>query len=112
MRLLVTPSPVHIAVWEECYWRWCTLNEMTSRTSGEISTDGFESGPAPVGDRSLSAEVSFSVNQIGQYSHSFAGETGSMAESNFVSCDMWVCVHQGGTRPIASDFCHTLAMAS
>jgi hypothetical protein len=27
VRLIANPSPSHVAVWEECYWRWRALSE-------------------------------------------------------------------------------------
>jgi hypothetical protein len=27
VRLIASPSPSHVAVWEECYWRWRALSE-------------------------------------------------------------------------------------
>ncbi|PCH40763.1 hypothetical protein WOLCODRAFT_88808 [Wolfiporia cocos MD-104 SS10] len=56
MRLMPSSSPVHVAVWEECYWRWCALNEMTIKKSIDATADGFDSGTAPVGEKSLTAE--------------------------------------------------------
>ncbi|EKM59988.1 uncharacterized protein PHACADRAFT_115378 [Phanerochaete carnosa HHB-10118-sp] len=53
MRVLAIPSSAHIAVWQECYWRWCMLREMSSPTS----MDALEEGPLPNGDGSLTAEV-------------------------------------------------------
>lgn len=60
MRVLAIPtppSPAHIAVWQECYWRWCMLREMSSPNS----MDALEEGPLPIGDGSLTAEVPFLV---------------------------------------------------
>lgn len=53
MRVLAVASPAHIAVWEECFYRWCTLNEIASRSS----LDPSDNEPPPMGDRSLTAEV-------------------------------------------------------
>ncbi|KAH8096624.1 hypothetical protein BXZ70DRAFT_945419 [Cristinia sonorae] len=53
MRQIKLPSPVHMAVWQECYWRWIALNEMAIR----MSFDGSEDmNHIPVGDKSLSME--------------------------------------------------------
>jgi hypothetical protein len=57
MRILAIPSPAHIAVWQECYWRWCTLKEM----AGGTSMDTVGDGPLPTGDKSLTAEVCSSL---------------------------------------------------
>ncbi|EMD40361.1 hypothetical protein CERSUDRAFT_148314 [Gelatoporia subvermispora B] len=56
MRLMTFPSPVHIAVWEECYWRWCSLNEMVTRLSLDSTADGFEGGTTYIGENSMSAD--------------------------------------------------------
>ncbi|TFY54349.1 hypothetical protein EVJ58_g8920 [Rhodofomes roseus] len=56
MRLMPSTSPVHVAVWEECYWRWCALNEMVIRRSTDSTADGFEAGIAPVGEKVLTSE--------------------------------------------------------
>ena len=54
MRILAIPSPAHIAVWQESYWRWRMLKEM----SGKGSMSPLETGkPLPTGDSSLTAEV-------------------------------------------------------
>ena len=53
MRILAIPSPAHVAVWQECYWRWCTLKEM----AGGTSMDPVDDGPLAPGDQSLTAEV-------------------------------------------------------
>ena len=52
IRLLAIPSPGHVAVWEECFFRWRSLGEMAARQSFDPSD-----GTLPVGDRSLSTEV-------------------------------------------------------
>lgn len=60
MRLLTSPSAVHVAVWQELYFRWCTLTEMTVRLTFEQTTHGPESKEKevmPVGDNSLPMEV-------------------------------------------------------
>ena len=31
MRILAIPSPAHIAVWQESYWRWRMLKEMSGK---------------------------------------------------------------------------------
>lgn len=54
MRQIKLPSPVHMAVWQECYWRWIALNEMAIRMSFDGSDD---MNHVPVGDKSLTMEV-------------------------------------------------------
>ncbi|RPD66792.1 hypothetical protein L226DRAFT_452976 [Lentinus tigrinus ALCF2SS1-7] len=56
MRLLTSPSAIHVAVWQELYFRWCALTEMTIRMTFDQTADGLENGTAPVGDKSLSSE--------------------------------------------------------
>ncbi|THH31919.1 hypothetical protein EUX98_g2275 [Antrodiella citrinella] len=53
MRQIKLPSPVHMAVWQECYWRWIALNEMAIRMSFDGSEDMTH---VPVGDKSLTME--------------------------------------------------------
>ncbi|KAI0080777.1 hypothetical protein K474DRAFT_1717515 [Panus rudis PR-1116 ss-1] len=50
MRSLSLPVPMHMAVWQECYFRWCTLDEMSLRAIAD------DQGPLPTGDRSLTNE--------------------------------------------------------
>ena len=57
MRLITSPSAIHVAVWQELYFRWCALTEMTVRMTVKSTADGLDSGSAPVGDKALSAEV-------------------------------------------------------
>ncbi|KAH9939229.1 uncharacterized protein BXZ73DRAFT_88953 [Epithele typhae] len=56
MRLITVPSAIHVAVWQELYFRWCSLTEMTIHLTFESTTDGLENGVAPVGDKALSME--------------------------------------------------------
>lgn len=61
MRLMPSSSAVHIAVWEECFFRWVLLNEMVIRDTIDSTVDGFDSGRAPIGDRAMSTEVCHST---------------------------------------------------
>ncbi|KAI8982739.1 hypothetical protein BD414DRAFT_515918 [Trametes punicea] len=56
MRLITSPTAVHVAVWQELYFRWYALTEMTIRMTFQQTTDGFEVGAAPIGDKALSME--------------------------------------------------------
>ncbi|KAI0638553.1 hypothetical protein C8Q77DRAFT_1047292 [Trametes polyzona] len=56
MRLIANPTAVHVAVWQEVFFRWCALTEMTVRMTFDQTTDGFENGAAPIGDKALSLE--------------------------------------------------------
>ena len=58
-RTLSVPIPNHVAIWEECYYRWCALTELVIRAPMDpITSDAHVGGPVPTGDRSLSFEVS------------------------------------------------------
>ena len=57
MRLITSPSAIHVAVWQELYFRWCALTEMTVRGTSEQTNDSLENGVAPVGDKTLPMEV-------------------------------------------------------
>lgn len=61
MRLITVPSAIHVAVWQELYFRWCQLTEMTVRLSADNSADVLDTGITPVGDKALSSEVNTSV---------------------------------------------------
>jgi len=52
---LASPHPYFVAVWEECYYRWCALTELVIRAP----MDGLEieDGGRATGDRSLTIEV-------------------------------------------------------
>ncbi|CAL1700085.1 unnamed protein product [Somion occarium] len=52
MRMLTLPPAVHMAVWQECYFRWCTLNELAIR----MSLDSDDLQTQPTGDKSLTME--------------------------------------------------------
>jgi hypothetical protein len=52
---LATPHPYFVAVWEECYYRWCALTELVIRAP--IDGLEIEDGGRPTGDRSLTVEV-------------------------------------------------------
>jgi hypothetical protein len=39
VRLILYASPVHVAVWEECYWRWRALSEILFQNLAD-SDDG------------------------------------------------------------------------
>ncbi|KAH9854976.1 hypothetical protein C2E23DRAFT_883516 [Lenzites betulinus] len=56
VRLISAPTAVHVAVWQELFFRWCALTEMTVRMTFEQTTDGFEVGPAPIGDKALTPD--------------------------------------------------------
>lgn len=39
IRLIAYPSAAHIAVWEECYWRWRSLSELIIESMPEAADD-------------------------------------------------------------------------
>jgi neurofibromin 1 len=39
VRLIAYPSAAHIAVWEECYWRWRSLTELMIESLNEAADD-------------------------------------------------------------------------
>lgn len=56
--MLAAPHPSYVAIWEECYYRWCALTELVIRAPLDpITREGFEDGYTPTGDKSLSNEV-------------------------------------------------------
>lgn len=58
VRTMVSPTPFTVAIWEECYYRWCALTELVIRAPLDpITADGFQGGHVPTGDKSLSLEV-------------------------------------------------------
>ena len=57
MRLMTIPSAIHVAVWQELYFRWCHLTEMTIRMTVDTNADGVDNGTGPTGDKALSVEV-------------------------------------------------------
>src|SRR4051794_12356070 len=36
VRLIAHPSPAHVAVWQECYWRWRGLSEFVLEPHPDI----------------------------------------------------------------------------
>lgn len=57
MRSIAFPSPLHIAVWEECYWRWRALGESVVQSPLEHML--LEEPQSFRDVRSLSSEVNF-----------------------------------------------------
>ncbi|KAA1466679.1 hypothetical protein DENSPDRAFT_831556 [Dentipellis sp. KUC8613] len=56
-RTLATPTPFYIAVWEECYYRWCALTELVIRAPLDpITAEGLQGEHNPTGDKTLSIE--------------------------------------------------------
>ena len=47
IRMLSFSAGIHIVVWEECYWRWRTLNESINNigSQGSTSVESTEVGP-------------------------------------------------------------------
>ncbi|THH13571.1 hypothetical protein EW146_g6666 [Bondarzewia mesenterica] len=56
-RTLAVPQPSYVAVWEECYYRWCALTELVIRAPLDpVTAEGFQDGYVPVGDKSPTLE--------------------------------------------------------
>ena len=53
VRMLSFSAGLQVVVWEECYWRWRSLNESMYHLSGD-SIDGIDSTSHPQQARSLS----------------------------------------------------------
>jgi hypothetical protein len=53
IRHLALPYPAHVAVWEECYFRWRAIGEMAARHS----LDPSDEDTVPMGDKSMPSEV-------------------------------------------------------
>ena len=49
IRMLSFSAGIHIVVWEECYWRWRTLNEAINNmsTQGSTSAESADGGQNP-----------------------------------------------------------------
>lgn len=57
LRLLNAPSPLHAAVWHECYSRWAALREWILNRPQAVSEFDVHSTFRPAGDLSMSTEV-------------------------------------------------------
>ncbi|TFK46902.1 hypothetical protein OE88DRAFT_1666689 [Heliocybe sulcata] len=54
VRSMARPIPSHVAVWQECYWRWLTMTELvTHSTDGDL---GNLYGTSPLPDMTMSVE--------------------------------------------------------
>ena len=99
MRLITSPSAIHVAVWQELYFRWCALTEMTVRGTSEQTNDSLENGVAPVGDKTLPMEVcahgaGFDVSLLKTNVHAL-GAASAVAESNPPLGLIWGGLHAG-----------------
>ncbi|KAI0775878.1 hypothetical protein BD413DRAFT_470082 [Trametes elegans] len=56
MRLIGSPTAIHVAVWQELYFRWCALTELNIRMAVDQTSDGYDVGIAPIGDKALAPE--------------------------------------------------------
>ena len=46
IRMLSFSAGIHVVVWEECYWRWRSLNEsINNMGQGSTLVEGADSGP-------------------------------------------------------------------
>ena len=123
MRLITSPSAIHVAVWQELYFRWCALTEMTVWGTSEQTIDSPENGVAPVGDKTLPMEVCahgvrFDVSLLKSCTHAL-GAASAMAEPHSPlgvvrcglyaglsrsvrSCEVYPREHHSGQLPRAS----------
>ncbi|EIN11059.1 hypothetical protein PUNSTDRAFT_51619 [Punctularia strigosozonata HHB-11173 SS5] len=56
VRIIASASPAHMAVWQECYWRWCHLTELAIRPTTENGAIGPDSMQVTVFDRQMTTE--------------------------------------------------------
>ncbi|KAF8165773.1 hypothetical protein B0H34DRAFT_794124 [Crassisporium funariophilum] len=47
VRMLYFSAGIHVVVWEECYWRWRSLNETINIALNEAAAEGGERNSAP-----------------------------------------------------------------
>ena len=81
VRMLSFSAGLQVVVWEECYWRWRSLNESMYHLSGD-NIDGIDSTSHPQQARSLS--LFFRIRMISCLR--ITGGPFSMAKSDFVPC--------------------------
>ena len=57
IRMLSFSAGIHVVVWEECYWRWRTLNESINNTGSQGSNSGESADSGP--NHSLTQQARF-----------------------------------------------------
>ncbi|KAI0291754.1 hypothetical protein BC826DRAFT_969907 [Russula brevipes] len=56
-RSLAIPHATYVAIWEECYFRWCALTELViNAPSDPMTAESLQDSTVPVGDKSMTFE--------------------------------------------------------
>ncbi|KAH9981838.1 hypothetical protein BJV74DRAFT_778311 [Russula compacta] len=56
-RSLAIPHATYVAIWEECYFRWCALTELViNAPSDPMTAESMQDSTVPVGDKSMTFE--------------------------------------------------------
>ncbi|KAH9030143.1 hypothetical protein EDB85DRAFT_1456161 [Lactarius pseudohatsudake] len=56
-RSLAIPHATYVAIWEECYFRWCALTELViNAPSDPMTAESVQDSTVPVGDKSMTFE--------------------------------------------------------
>ena len=59
-RSLAIPHATYVAIWEECYFRWCALTELViNAPTDPMTAESIQDSTVPVGDKSMTFEVRF-----------------------------------------------------
>jgi hypothetical protein len=57
-RSLAISHATYVAIWEECYFRWCALTELViNAPSDPMTAESMQDSTVPVGDKSMTFEV-------------------------------------------------------
>lgn|SRR6266850_4138992 len=57
-RSLAIPHATYVAIWEECYFRWCALTELViNAPTDPMTAESMQDSTVPVGDKSMTFEV-------------------------------------------------------
>jgi len=55
---LAIPHATYVAIWEECYFRWCALTELViNAPTDPMTAESMQDSTVPVGDKSMTFEV-------------------------------------------------------
>ncbi|KAF8270977.1 hypothetical protein EI94DRAFT_1797570 [Lactarius quietus] len=56
-RSLAIPHATYVAIWEECYFRWCALTELViNAPTDPMTAESIQDSTVPVGDKSMTFE--------------------------------------------------------
>ena len=97
LRLLTTSSPLHAAVWHECYFRWADLRDWLLSRQQAMTEFDAHSPFRPPGDLSMTSEVSYSFSSrfvLLNTSYSL-GEILPMAEFDTFHGILWCRISHG-----------------